>query len=499
TREIIMKPDYETGIIGAGFGGIIAALKLIASGRTSFVVFERASEIGGTWRDNTYPGCACDIPSNLYSIESEPNPDWSRRYSPQPEILSYLKNVAVKHDLYRYIQFDSEIIRFEYIEQSGFWELTDRNGRRTTVRLVISALGPFQSPKLPEIPGLDNFEGNLIHSARWNHKVDLKGKRVAVVGTGASAIQIVPAIAPDVAQLTVFQRTPSWVSDRYDLESSPFYKSLYRRFPKIQRLVRRGLFRFLEFRGRLFLGNKFRYRFFKKLCLKKLEREVVDPDVRRRLTPDYAMGCKRIVVSDDYLPTFNRTNVALETQGIEKLIPLGIVTKDGVAHPVDAIIFATGFEVVDFDGIKLFGLSGRELYGEWKQSGIAAYKGTVISGFPNLCTLLGPNSGFGHNSVLLAMEAQMNYVMQYLAFLERQPDNAGLDLKPEVQQSYNEALQQKFSGTVWASGCKSWYLDEHGNNPVIYPGLMGVFQQETKQFNPADYQPVSVLSGTTQF
>lgn len=485
-----MNPDYEAAIIGAGFGGIIAALKLIGSGRTSFVIFERASEIGGTWRDNTYPGCACDIPSNLYSIESEPNPDWSRRYSPQPEILAYLKNVVLKHQLNQYIRFDSDIVQLTYLAQYGFWELSDRLGRRTTVRMVITALGPFQRPKIPEIAGLDNFGGDVLHSARWNHQVDLKDKRVAVVGTGASAIQIVPAIAPEVAQLTVFQRTPAWISDRVDTETPSLYQAAFHRFPMLQRLIRSSWYRFLEFRGRLFLGNKFRYRLFKKLCLKKLEREVTDPELRRRLTPDYAMGCKRILVSDDYFPTFNRPNVSLETQRIEKITPTGIVAQDGLERAFDVIILATGFEVVDFDQMKLFGLNGRELYSEWKQSGIAGYKGTVVSGFPNLCTLLGPNSGFGHNSVLLAMEAQMNYVLQYLAYLEQQPEPVGLDLKPGVQRSYNAALQRKFKDTVWASGCKSWYLDEQGNNPVIYPGLMGDFQRETQFFNPHDYESI---------
>lgn len=485
-----MKPDYDIGIIGAGFGGIIAALKLIESGRKSFVIFERASEIGGTWRDNTYPGCACDVPSILYSIQSEPNPDWSRRYSPQPEILAYLKNVCAKNDLNPYIRFHSDIVRLEYIAQSGFWELTDRLGRRTTVRLVIMALGPFQRPKYPEIPGLDLFKGNVLHTARWDHQADLKGKRVAVIGTGASAVQIVPAIAPEVAQLTVFQRTAVWISDRVDTEVPTFLKKAFRRFPILQRFGRGSWFRFLEFRGRLFLGDEGRYRFFKKLCLKKLEREVPDPEVRRQLTPDYAMGCKRIIVSDEYLPAFNRPNVLLETAGIEKITPAGIVTKAGRDHAVDAIIFATGFEVVDFDGMKLFGRNGQELYGEWKQSGIAAYKGTVVSGYPNLCILLGPNSGFGHNSVLLAMEAQMQYILQYLAALEAQPEHAGLDVKPDVQRSYNEAMQRKFKGTVWASGCKSWYLDARGHNLVIYPGLIRDFERETRFFNPADYEAV---------
>ncbi|NUO03238.1 MAG: NAD(P)/FAD-dependent oxidoreductase [Saprospiraceae bacterium] len=483
-----MKPDFQTGIIGAGFGGIIAALRLLESGRTSFVIFERAGEIGGTWRDNTYPGCACDIPSILYSIQSEPNPDWSRRYSPQPEILAYLKNVCAKHQLDQYIRLDSEIIRFEYLEQDGIWELTDRKGRRTTVRMIIPALGPFQSPKFPDIAGMADFQGKILHSAKWDSSIELKGKRVAVVGTGASAIQIVAAIAREVAQLTVFQRTPSWVSDRFDAESSAGLKTAYRRFPILQRLARQALFRFLEYRGRLFFGNRFRYWLFKKLCLKKLAREVTDPEIRRRLTPDYAMGCKRIVFSDDFLPTFNRHNVLLETTGIDRITPGGVLTKEGVERDFEVIIFATGFEIIDFDRMKFFGRNERELYSEWKESGITAYKGTVVSGFPNCCLLLGPNSGFGHNSILLALEAQMNYVIQYLDFLEQQPGNTALDLKPGVQTRYNQALQQKFNNTVWNTGCKSWYLDEKGNNPVIYPGLMVDFQQETRVFNPDDYE-----------
>ncbi len=486
-----MEPDYQTGIIGAGFGGIIAALKLLEAGRKSFVLFERAHEIGGTWRDNTYPGCACDIPSVLYSISAEPNPNRSRRYSPQPEILAYLKSVVAKHQLEQYLRFDSEIIDLEYEEQNGFWKLRDRHGRSTTVRAVILALGPFQKPSLPNLSGMETFQGKIVHSAKWDNNLNIKEQRVAVIGTGASGIQIVPAIAPEVAHLTVFQRTPSWISDRYDTEVSALAQQIFRKLPLLQHFLRKAWYRFLEYRGGLFFGKTGRYRFFEKLCLKKLEREVSDPEVRRKLTPNYAMGCKRIVVSDDYLPAFNRPNVSLESSGIDRITPRGILTKEGVEIPFDLLIFATGFEVIDYNSMKIKGKSGRELYKEWKQSGISAYKGTVVSGYPNFFTLLGPNSGFGHNSVLLAMEAQMEYVLQYLRQLDQLGRQAALDLNPEIQRRYNETMQQKFKGTVWASGCRSWYLDEHGRNPVIYPGLMDDFRKETQSFEPRDYEVVN--------
>ncbi len=485
-----MEPDYQTGIIGAGFGGIIAALKLLQSGRTSFVIFERASDIGGTWRDNTYPGCACDVPSVLYTLRAAPNPDWSRRYAAQPEILEYLKNVVSTNNLHAYLRLNAAIVHMKYLEQHGLWQLTDQQGHHTTVRTVISAVGPFQSVKLPDVKGLEEFKGQVIHSARWNKNIDLKGKRVAVVGPGASGIQIAPAIAGEVAQLTVFQRTPAWVASRFDSSTPTWMKKVFRYFPTLQSFFRKNWYRFLEYRGQLFFGHQRRYRFFEKLSLKKLEREVADPVIRRQLTPDYRMGCKRILISDDYWPIFNQPHVSLETAGIEQLTPNGIRTKDGQEHPFDVIIFATGFEVIDYDGMHIIGRQGRLLYQEWQQQGIAAYKGTIVSGFPNLCFLLGPNTGFGHISVLLAMEAQMDYILQYLELLEKQQNGVALDVKPEVQHEYNRSLQQRFKNTVWASGCQSWYLDAQGNNPVIYPGLMTAFRKEMRAFRPSDYQMV---------
>ncbi len=488
-----MKPDFQIGIVGAGFAGIIAALRLQKSKPDSFVVFERAAEVGGTWRDNIYPGCACDVPSNLYSISFEPNPDWQRRYSPQPEILEYLKTVVHKNNIESHIRYDSDIVRFEFVEEYGLWKLTDRHERTTIVRTVILAVGPFNRPQLPDIKGIDTFRGKTLHSARWDTSYDLKGKRVAVVGTGASAVQIVPTIAPIVAQLTVFQRTAAWVSNRMDVEVPLVKRRRHQKLPVLQKLKRALLYWFLEFRGLMFMGNERIYRYFHKLAVQKLETEVKDPETRRKLTPDYKLGCKRILSSDDYLPTFNRENVSLETDSIVKITPEGILTGNGTVHELDTIIFATGFEVADFTtDVKIVGRRGRELFTEWREKGLEAYKGTTVSGYPNLAFILGPNTGLGHSSMIHMMESQMNYILKYLDLLEKKGENAFLDLKPEVQQSYNETIDEQFQTTVWASGCKSWYFNRAGRNTTLYPRLTARFRRETKRIDGGEYDFVRV-------
>jgi cation diffusion facilitator CzcD-associated flavoprotein CzcO len=483
-----MKPDFQIGIVGAGFAGIIAALRLQDSKRDSFVIFERAAEVGGTWRDNIYPGCACDVPSNLYSISFEPNPNWQRRYSPQPEILAYLKSVVHKNNIESYIRYDSDVVRFEFDEKHGFWKLTDSRGRTTTVRTVILAVGPFNRPQIPDIKGIDSFEGKILHSANWDANYDLINKKVAVIGTGASAVQIVPAIAPNVAHLTVFQRTAAWVSNRMDKEIPAEAQKRHRKIPLLQKLKRALLYWFLEFRGLMFMGNERVHRYFHKLSLEKLEREVKDPETRRKLTPNYKLGCKRILSSDDYLPTFNRENVKLETDAIAEIVPGGILTKKGNFHELDTIIFATGFEVADFTtDMKIIGRNGRNLFAEWREKGLEAYKGTTISGYPNLTFILGPNTGLGHNSMIHMMESQMNYILKYLDLLEKTGENAFLDLKPEVQRVYNQTIEKQFQTTVWASGCKSWYFNRAGKNTTLYPRLTAHFRRETKQINSSEY------------
>jgi cation diffusion facilitator CzcD-associated flavoprotein CzcO len=380
-------------------------------------------------------------------------------------------------------------VSFEFIEKQGFWQLTDRRKRTTTVRMVILAVGPFNRPQIPDVKGIGTFGGKILHSARWDTSYDLKGKRVAVVGTGASAVQIVPAIAASVAHLTVFQRTPAWVADRMDAPVSLATRRWQQKFPVLQILKRALLYWFLELRGLMFMGNQTVYRYFHKLSLQKLEREVHDPEIRRRLTPDYKLGCKRILSSDDYLPIFNRENVALETSPIAEIKPEGILTENGIIHELDTIIFATGFEVADFTtDMRVFGRNGKEIFAEWSEKGLEAYKGTTISGYPNLAFILGPNTGLGHNSMIHMMESQMNYILHYLNLLEKKGEHAFLDLKPEIQRKYNQTIERQFQTTIWASGCKSWYFNRAGRNTTLYPRLTARFRRMTKRINKNEYE-----------
>ncbi|AHM63510.1 4-hydroxyacetophenone monooxygenase HAPMO [Flammeovirgaceae bacterium 311] len=483
------KPDVAVGIIGAGFAGLVAALRLKKSGRNSFLIFERAAEIGGTWRDNVYPGCACDIASPLYSFADEPNPDWSRLYSNQPEILAYLKEVVAKRGLNRHIRFNSDIVEASFLQEQGYWQVTDRQGTTTTAGVLLLGLGPLNRPFIPDFKAFNDFRGTSFHSSQWDTTYNYKGKRVAVIGTGASAIQIVPAIAPEVAQLTVLQRTPAWITPRYYHAISSLIQKTYHRFPFLQKVVREFIYWSNEFIGLGFIGSKLVNKTISRLSLRKLRKEVKDPDVRRKLTPDYTLGCKRILRSDDYYPSFNRPHVKLVTDSIERFTERGILTADGTEHLLDAIIFATGFVAADINlYTRIMGLQGRSLVDEWQQNGAEAFMGTTISGYPNLGFLLGPNTGLGHNSVVHMMESQMNYLMLYLEYLESRGSGSFLDVKPVVQDAYNRRLQKQFKGTVWTSGCKSWYFNKEGKNTTLYPRLPSTFRKKTRSFNPAHYQ-----------
>ena len=487
-----MSSDFQVGIIGAGFAGLIAALRLQQSGRNSFVIFERAHDVGGTWRDNVYPGCACDVPSHLYSIATEPNPNWSRMYSAQAEIWEYMRNVVRKNRLESHIRYNSDIVRCEFMEQAGVWKVLDQQGRATTVRMLIAGLGPLNRAKLPELKGLETFQGKVQHSAQWDKSYSLKGKRVAVIGTGASAVQIVPTIAPEVKQLIVFQRTPAWVGDRFDFVIPKLLRGLLQKLPRLHRALRGGLYRLLEWRGKMFIGNERIHHLFMKLSLQKLKKEVRDPEVRRKLTPNYKMGCKRILVSDDYWPAFNRANVYLETASIAEITRAGIRTHEGKEHEVEVIVFATGFEVADATSLtmKIIGRNGRDLFEGWRRTSMEAYKGGMITGFPNFAYLLGPNSGLGHNSVLLVIEMQMNYVIDYLALLEKKGEKAALDLQPHVQRAYNDELQRLMADTVWMSGCKAWYANAQGKVTALYPRLLEQFRRENERVKEKDYEMV---------
>ena len=480
--------EVQYAIIGAGFGGILAALRLQASGRKSFVIFERGQEPGGTWRDNIYPGCACDIPSVLYALSSEPNPHWTKHYADQPEILAYLKAVVDRRNLGSHIHYGREIVNMRFLPESGHWLLTDQTGQTCSARMVIAALGPLNRAFIPALPGRNSFRGKQMHSSGWDPGFDVRKKRVAVVGTGASAIQIIPALSGQVDTLYVFQRTPAWVLPRFNRTLKPWTRKLFARLPWLQLAFRESIYWFQELQGLSFLGQRQVHRMATQMAIRKIRREVHDPNIRRALTPGYALGCKRVLLSDEYYPSFNRANVELITQPIQEITEGGVRTAEGREIPLDCIIWATGFTVSEFNVRTRFtGLGGRDLADEWSTSGMQAYQGITVHGFPNLAFLLGPNTGLGHNSVVHIMESQMQYIMQYIEALERVPEPGFLDVRRPVQEQYNAGLQRQFKGTVWSSGCRSWYQDARGNNTTIFPGLASRYRRQTRRLRLADY------------
>ncbi|MDX2001987.1 MAG: NAD(P)/FAD-dependent oxidoreductase [Chitinophagales bacterium] len=487
-----MKVDYQVGIIGAGFAGLVAALRLKKEGKNSFVIFERASEPGGTWRDNTYPGCACDVPSHLYSIADELNPDWSYSFSTQPEIWAYMKHVVAKHQLDRHIRYESDIVELTFMQDLGLWRVVDKNGNLTNVKLVIAATGPLNRPNKPHFKGLETFAGKVFHTAEWDHSYDLKGKKVGVVGTGASAIQVIPSIAPMVSHLTVFQRTAPWVTPRRDRRITSIEKRIFKTLPFLQKLHREGIYWSRELFGLAFMGNDRLNRFGQRMALRMIDKQVKDAELRKKLRPNFKLGCKRVLVADNYYETYNRANVSLVTEGLDHFTTTGIVTKDGKEYPLDAVILSTGFVAADIElYTTIKGLDGRNLIEEWRQKGAEAFHGITVSGYPNLAFLLGPNTGLGHNSVIHMMESQMNYIIDYLKLLESKgSSNAYLNVDEVRQKQHNNDLQEKLKHTVWASGCSSWYLNAQGKNTTLYPGLTVSYRKETRKVNPEDYHVV---------
>ncbi len=483
-----MKIDYQVGIIGAGFSGIIAALELKKSNRESFILFEKAAEVGGVWRDNIYPGCACDIRSTLYCIEKEPNPDWSATYPSQAEIFNYLNNVVEKNDLRKHLSPNTEITQMEFNEAENYWIVTDANNKTLNIKMMILATGPHRLPGLPNIKGIDTFEGKQFHSAHWDYSIDLANLKVAVIGTGASSIQIVPSIASQVGQLTVFQRSAAWIVPRWNRKTTRFEKWLYKRLPFTQKINREINYWFLELIGTSFFGNEILHRLLTQLALFKLKKEVQDKETRKKLTPNYKMGCKRILVSDTYLPAFNQKNVSLVTDNITAIHKTGIETKNGEIHEMDVIVYATGFKVADLvNYIEIKGPKGNHLNQQWDKKGAETYLGVNVSGYPNLCFILGANSGLSHSSAIHIMESQMKYIIQYLQQLEAKGESAVIDVKPDLQKKYNERLQKKLKGTIWDAGCSSWYLNKDGKNTVIFPGLTHAYRKVTRRLNPEDY------------
>lgn len=482
-----MAVDFQEIIIGAGFSGLGAAIRLQQSGRSNFIVFEKASQIGGTWRDNVYPGCACDVPSHLYSFSFAQNPNWSRVFSRQPEILAYMEDCVDRFHLRDKIRLNTGISTLGFQENEGNWLVETEHGESFTARTVLLGLGPLNVPKVPKIKGQESFTGVQFHTAQWRTDHDLTHKNVAIIGTGASAIQIIPEIAKKVKQLFIFQRTPPWIGPRPDAAVHSALQSLFSRFPLLLWLPRTLIYRYLEFRGRGLFGNPPAHLQMQKRALKQIKDSIPDPVLREKVTPKYQIGCKRILLSEDYYPALQLPNVELITEAVTAIEGNSILGAEGTRREIDTLIYATGFDAASYEkGLVIKGRNDQLLSECWAKAGPEAYLGTTISGFPNLFSIIGPNTGLGHNSMIHMMESQFNYILSYLDLLE-QRDALFLDVKAERQAAYNEDIQTQLAGMVWSTGCNSWYQMDNGKNTTLWPGPTTTYRQRTRKVEAEDY------------
>ena len=451
----------QIAILGAGAAGLCMAIQLKKAGINSFTIYEKAGSVAGTWRDNTYPGSGCDVPSHLYSFSFEPKHDWSRKFARQPEIEAYFQHCAKKYGLLPHIHFNTEIAEAAFDEEEALWRIRMTDGEEVSAALFISGAGQLNQPFTPHLEGIENFKGAAFHSARWNHDIDLTGKKVAVVGSGASAIQFVPEIAPKVEHLTLFQRTPNWVVPKADRPYTRLEKALFKRFPALAKLHRYMIYLTLERNFLAFLKHSFFGKLFEKAARKEIESHIEDPKLREKLTPDFPAGCKRILLSNDWFPAMARPNVSVETAGIDHVEDGALIGKDGRAHAANVIIYGTGFRATDFlCPMEIKGLGGRSLNEAWRE-GAEAYRGVAVSGFPNFFMMYGPNTNLGHNSIIFMIECQVNYIMQCVQALIGK-DLAYVDVKPDAMSAFNTQLQEDIKKSVWASGCTSWYKTESG-------------------------------------
>jgi cation diffusion facilitator CzcD-associated flavoprotein CzcO len=483
-------------IVGAGFAGLCAAIKLRDAGHRVLVV-ERGDDVGGTWRVNTYPGCRCDVPSLVYSYSFAQKPDWHSAYSPQPQILDYLRGIARDYDVLPLIRFGVELEQAAWDDDAQLWRVQTSAGE-LTCRHLVAATGGLSEPSIPQLPGAETFAGPAWHSAEWRHDVDLAGKRVGVVGTGASAIQFVPEVVRAAGSMTLFQRTPTWVMPRRDRRFTDREKRLHRMVPGLQRVRRTATYLALESRIIGFAHRPEILRLGERIALRHLEAQVPDPDLRAKLTPTFRLGCKRVLMSNDYYPALAAPTSEVVTDRIVEMTPRGIVTAaaDGTRteHPLDAVIWGTGFRITDPPiASRLVGRAGQTLAQTWSETGMQALRGMTISGFPNFFMLVGPNTGLGHNSIVLMIEAQVRYLVDLL----RKAAAVGmpaLDVRPQAQQAYNERLQRDLAGTVWnTGGCMSWYLDRHGRNTTLWPHSTMAFIAAMRTADLAEYADPAAL------
>jgi len=478
----------RVAVVGSGFGGLGAAVRLRREGVTDFVVLERADSVGGTWRDNSYPGCACDVPSHLYSFSFAPHPDWPRTFSGQEHIRAYLEHVTDVFRLRPHIRLNSEVKRMTWDAEKLRWDIETASGN-LSADLVVSATGPLSDPKIPDIPGLDSFPGKVFHSARWDHDYDLRGKRVAMVGTGASAIQIVPAIQPLARNVTLFQRTPPWVMPRMDRAISGAERWLHRQLPFTTQVRRGLLWGIRELQVQAFTKHPNELGAVEQLAKRNMARAVKDPALRAKLTPDYRIGCKRILLSSTYYPALAQPNVDVVASGLSRVEGSTLVAADGTEARVDAIVFGTGFHVTDMPiADRVVGADGRTLAEAWK-GGMEALRGASAAGFPNWMTIIGPNTGLGNSSMILMIESQLNYLADFVRQLDVLGGRAALDARPAAVAAWNHRVQERMKRTVWnTGGCTSWYLDANGRNSTIWPGTTTEFRRATRRVDLAEYE-----------
>lgn len=484
-RVQLDRNSKTIGIIGAGLSGMCMAIQLQKRGFRNIVMYEKANNVGGTWRDNRYPGVACDVPSHLYSYSFEPKMDWSKKFSPGPEIQGYCEHVAEKYDLHPLIKFGKELVHSAF--SNGKWQLTFADGCKDRVDFLVSCIGGLHVPRFPDIDGHEAYTGASFHSAEWDETVDLDGKRVAVIGSAASALQLVPEIVDKVASLDMYQRTPNWVMPRPDTAYSIGTKRWFARLPFLAKLHRLALYLTFESRIPLFKGSQFMRKRAERIGLRHLEAQVSDPELRAKLTPDYPVGCKRILASDSFYPALQQKHVSVITDGIAKIHAEGIETKAGDIRSADVIIYATGFKPFTMlDGQEIVGLNGLTMK-DYLADGIRAHRTVMVPGFPNYFMLMGPNSGLGHNSIILIIEAQAKYIIKCIEeTLHRKAES--IDAKEDVSEAFNRDLQQQLKHTVWHGQCSSWYQDEKGRIFTLWPKGTVHFRRSLKSLKTSEYQ-----------
>jgi cation diffusion facilitator CzcD-associated flavoprotein CzcO len=481
-----MRRARTIAVVGGGFGGIGAVTMLARAGYRDVTVFERGERVGGVWHHNTYPGAACDVPSHLYEFSFAPNPRWSRRYAPQAEIQTYLEDVARRHGVLERIRTGTEVENARWDADRGKWLLQTSAGDHEA-DVLLTACGQLSTPSVPPLPGLDSFAGPAFHTARWRHDVELAGKRVAVVGTGCSAIQVVPAIQPVVAHVDVYQRSPGWTVPKMDFAYSPRAQRLFERFPALQRLDRAVVFGIMELGAAAMTDRRWLLKPFRAAARHQINAAIKDPELRRKLTPTDEVGCKRVMLTDSWYPTLTQPNVELVTDRIAEVLPGGLRTADGSERAADVLVLATGFKTHGFVApMEITGADGHTLAEEWRDVA-RAYLGISVPGFPNLFLLYGPNTNGGTGSVIYTIEAGMHHVLSALRELERR-DARRIEVRRKTADAFDAELRAALAGTVWHTGCTSWYVDENGNDPNQWPWLWSAYRRRTARIEPAAYE-----------